>query len=305
MHQFSALSTLPLASSYFNLWTDDFEKINIGAYQLTILHTNDQHSRIDPFPQDAPKYAGEGGFARRAALIDKIRNELKGNLLLLDAGDVFQGTPYFNYFGGKLEFDLMSRMRYTACTIGNHDFDNGLKGLDEALRFAHFPIICSNYDFSKTVLCGKIKKSLVINKKNIRIGIYGLGINPSNLIPENLFGNTVFLDPLTTAQEMEDLLKHKEKCHLIICLSHLGYRYEHEQRLNDMTLAEKLFHTHLIIGGHTHTFMESPNIVRNAQDGKVLVTQAGWGGLRLGRIDFQFDEVKNVLSSRFLMEKIF
>jgi 5'-nucleotidase len=288
------------------LWSYGSDDYNVmrGAHSLTILHTNDQHSRIDPFPKNAPRHAGEGGFARRHALIQLIRKETQGRLLLLDAGDVFQGTPYFNYYGGKLEFDLMSRMGYDACTLGNHDFDNGLDGLSKAMPYARFPFVCSNYGFENTILKSRIRPYLIIRKGGIKVGIYGLGISPENLIPEKLFGPVRFMDPVAKALEMEALLYEKHQCQLIICLSHLGYKYEKESRPSDVMLALQLRYTHLIIGGHTHTFMDQPDLLTGAGGQKVIVTQAGWAGLRLGRIDFQFDEKKNVLSGRFFMEKI-
>ncbi|MCS6981618.1 MAG: metallophosphoesterase [Flavobacteriales bacterium] len=276
-----------------------------GARCLTLLYTNDQHSRIDPFPENAPRHAGEGGFARRYALIQHIRRCVAGPVVLVDAGDVFQGTPYFNFYGGRLEFELMSMMGYDACTLGNHDFDNGLQGLIQALPYARFPFVCSNYDFSATELKGKTKRFLVLNKGGLRVGIYGLGISPDNLIPERLFGKTIFLDPLHTALEMEELLHRRYRCHLIVCLSHLGYAYEKESRISDKTLAPLLRYTHVIVGGHTHTFLEQPDLITGREGHQVVVTQAGWAGLRLGRIDFQFNEKKHILSARFLMEKVF
>lgn len=275
-----------------------------SALTLTVLHTNDQHSRIDPFPMNAPRHAGEGGFARRHALIQLIRRETGGRVILLDAGDVFQGTPYFNYYGGKLEFELMSLMKYDACTLGNHDFDKGLGGLKEALAYAKFPIVCSNYGFESTPLRGSIKPFLILKRDGIRVGIYGIGISPDNLIPEKLFGSVRFMDPVAKAQELEALLHDKHRCHVIICLSHLGYKYDKESRPSDVLLAAQLRKTHLIIGGHTHTFLDQPDLLTGAEGNKVLVTQAGWAGLRLGRVDFQFDEKKRLLSGRFLMEKI-
>ncbi|MGV6844659.1 MAG: metallophosphoesterase, partial [Lutibacter sp.] len=93
-----------------------------SAKHITILHTNDVHSHIEPFKPNHLKYPNRGGIARRATLIEKIRKE-NPNTLLLDAGDIFQGTPYFNFFGGELEFKLMSKLKYDVATIGNHDFD--------------------------------------------------------------------------------------------------------------------------------------------------------------------------------------
>lgn len=181
-----------------------------NAKKITILHTNDQHSRIEPFEtSENPKYSNKGGFARRAALIDKIRKE-EPNVLLLDAGDIFQGTPYFNFFGGELEFKLMSKMGYEASTMGNHDFDNGLAGFEKQLKYANFDFICSNYDFTNTILDGRTKKYKIINKGGVKIGIFGLGIDPVGLISKENYLETKYLDPVEISQEMTRILKDKK-----------------------------------------------------------------------------------------------
>ncbi|MCX7650409.1 MAG: metallophosphatase [Flavobacteriales bacterium] len=311
MHRRSFLAQSALGAAGWLLpeytWSygEGLEKKKRPAHTLTILHTNDQHSRIDPFPAGAPKHAGEGGFARRHALIRRIRQEATGPVILLDAGDVFQGTPYFNFYGGQLEFHLMSCMGYDACTLGNHDFDNGLEGLEKMLPHARFPFVCSNYDFSATRLKGRFPRHLILKRGGLKVGIYGLGISPENLIPEKLFGATRFLDPLEVALALESELAEKHHCDLVVCLSHLGYQYEKEKRLSDVTLAPQLKYTHLIIGGHTHTFLDEPLRLTGSAGNTVVVTQAGWAGLRLGRIDFQWDDKKKLLSGRFFMEKIF
>jgi 5'-nucleotidase len=238
--------------------------------QLTILHTNDFHSHIDPFPKDAARNAGEGGMAKRAAMIQQIRSEQK-NVLVFDAGDIFQGTPFFNYFKGELELKLMTEMGYDAATIGNHDLDNGLEGLIAQLRNAGFPFINSNYDFSETVMDGKVLPYKVFKKQGIKIGVYGLGIE------------------LEVALKMEKFLKIEKKADLIICLSHLGFNYK-EKKTGDMSLAAETFHTDLIIGGHTHTFLKKPESVVNKSGQTVLVNQVGFGGLILGRIDYFFEK---------------
>ena len=159
-----------------------------SSYKLTILHTNDQHSRIEPFDASYTINPNQGGFARRAALIQQIRQEEK-NILLLDSGDVFQGTPYFNFFGGELEFKLMSMMGYDASTMGNHEFDNGLEGFKKALPQAKFPFLCSNYDFKNTLIDGLTKPYKIFNKNGIRIGIFGLGIELQGLVGNKQYGN--------------------------------------------------------------------------------------------------------------------
>ena len=252
--------------------------------QLTILHTNDFHSHIDPFPKDAARNAGEGGMAKRGAMIQQIRNEQK-NVLVFDAGDIFQGTPYFNYYKGELELKLMTEMGYDAATIGNHDLVNGLEGLDAQMKNAGFPFINSNYDFSETILAGKILPYKIFKKQGIKIGVYGLGIELDGLVSKPNYDKTKYLDPLEQALKMEKFLKEEKKANLIVCLSHLGYAYK-EKKVSDLVIAAETYHTDLIIGGHTHTFLKKPDSVTNKSGQNVLVNQVGFGGLILGRIDY-------------------
>lgn len=259
---------------------------DMGVHKLTILHTNDTHSRIDPYPANDPNYPGMGGYARRASLIKKIRQE-DPNLLLLDAGDVFQGTPYFNVYGGEPELKLMSKMGYDAVAFGNHEFDNGLDGFKEVLPFAQFPFLAANYDFSNTILKGKIKDYIILQKGTLKIGIYGLGIDPEGLVSRNLYGETLYLDPVAKAREMENTLRRKQ-CDLIICLSHLGYMYDSE-KVSDITIAKQTQHTDIIIGGHTHTLLNPPAIVHNLRDRTVTIGQAGYGGTYIGLMNVFFD----------------
>lgn len=255
---------------------------------ITILHTNDVHSHIDAFPASHSEFPGLGGLARRAGLVNKIREE-NPNTLLFDAGDIFQGTPYFNFYGGELEFKLMSMLNYDAATIGNHDFDNGINGLLAQMPHAKFQFLSANYDFSNTAMDGFTKPYTTYLKDGVKIGVYGLGIQLKGLVTQNLYKETQYLNPLEIALDTERTLKEEEKCDLIICLSHLGYEYADENRPDDMTLAQKTKHTDLIIGGHTHTFLEKPSVVTNGLDRKVLVNQVGCFGVNLGRIDFYFD----------------
>ncbi len=259
---------------------------------LTILHTNDVHSYIDPFPADHPKNPNMGGVSRRATLIENIRKE-NPNILLLDAGDIFQGTPYFNYYGGELEFKLMSMMQYDATTIGNHDFDNGLEGIVSQMPHATFDFISSNYDFKNTVMDGYTKPFKIFNKNGIKVGVFGLGIELAGLVDTKNYKETVYNNPVETAQEMVRILKHEQKCDLIICLSQLGYKYNTEpDKICDLKLAALTKDIDLIIGGHTHTFLDKPTIVKNLDQKEVLVNQVGCYGINLGRIDFYFDNNK-------------
>ena len=268
-----------------------------GSNQLTILHTNDVHSYIDPFPADHPKNPNMGGVARRAALIEKIRNE-NPNVLLLDSGDIFQGTPYFNYYGGELEFKLMSMMKYDLATIGNHDFDNGIDGLYAQLPNATFEFVSANYDFKNTIMDGHVKPYKLFNKNGIRVGVFGLGVELDGLVDKRNSKETVYHDPVSVAQEMSRILKYEKKCNLIICLSHIGYQYKNEpDKICDVKLATLTKDIDLIIGGHTHTFLDKPTILKNIEGNDVLVNQVGCYGINLGRIDFYFDEQKNIAAS--------
>ncbi|MEJ7694619.1 metallophosphatase [Daejeonella sp.] len=254
--------------------------------KLVFLHTNDVHSRIDPFPMDGSRNQGMGGVAPRASLIKKIRGEEK-NVLLLDAGDIFQGTPYFNFYGGELEIKMMSMMAYDAGIMGNHDFDNGIEGFHKQLPHADFPIINSNYDFSDTLLNGKTQPYKIFKKDGLKIGVFALGIELAGLVNKQQYGNTIYLDPLAKALEMEKLLKLDHRCDLIVCLSHLGYKYN-SSKVSDVMIAKSTNYIDLIIGGHTHTFMDKPDSIRNLKGAETLVNQVGFAGINLGRIDFIF-----------------
>ena len=260
--------------------------------KITILHTNDTHSHIDPFPADHPKNPNMGGAARRAAIIESIRKEEK-NVLLLDAGDIFQGTPYFNYYGGELEFKLMSMMQYDLATMGNHDFDNGIDGFYAQLPHAKFDFVSANYDFKNTVLNDIVKPYKIIIKDGIKIGIFGLGVQLDGLVDKKLYKETVYNNPIEVAQDMTRILKEEKKCDLVICLSHLGFKYKDEpEKPSDIVLAQKTKNIDLIIGGHTHTFLDKPVIEKNSEGKKVLINQVGCFGVNLGRIDFYLSNDK-------------
>ncbi len=270
--------------------------------QLTILHTNDMHSHIHPFERGRNK--GVGGMAQRATIIKQIRDE--GNqVLLLDAGDIFQGTPYFNIYGGELEFKLMSEMGYDASTIGNHDFDNGLDGLVNQLPHAKFPFIVSNYDFSNTNMHDKYLKYKVFNKGGVKVGVFGIGIELDGLVPKNLYGNTLYQNPIEKANYYSNYLKVSLGCDLVICLSHLGFKYN-TKKMSDKVLACQTNNIDLIIGGHTHTFLNEPVIVRNMDKKNVQIAQVGWAGINIGRIDYFFNQkscVKKVRGGSIFIKK--
>ena len=261
--------------------------------KITILHTNDVHSHIDVFGPEDGRNANKGGVARRATLIESIRNE-NPHTLLLDAGDIFQGTPYFNYYGGELEFRLMSKLKYDVATIGNHDFDNAIEGLYAQLPHAKFEFISANYDFSNTIMNTHVKPYKVFRKDGVKIGVFGLGIELNGLVDPAMYKETKYLDPVEMTQEMTRILKTDEKCDLVICLSHLGYDYKNNSdKISDLKLAALTKDIDLIIGGHTHTFLPKPTVVKNSVGNNILVNQVGGYGINLGRIDFYFDANKN------------
>lgn len=287
----SSISTLGLSVGSLGLssfGTNDKTK------HITILHTNDVHSQIDPFPLDHPRNPGMGGAAKRAYLIDQIRKE-NPNVLLLDAGDSFQGTPYFNYYGGALEFKIMSMMGYDATTIGNHEFDNGIEGLAAQMPHAKFHILSANYDFSKTIMAPFVKPYKVFYVDGVKIGVFGLGIELQGLVNKNMYKETVYLDPVEITQDMVKILRKNENCDLVVCLSHLGYQYKNDpQKISDLTLAQKTSGIDLIIGGHTHTFLDKPTVVKNLDHQEVLINQVGCCGIHLGRIDFFLTKDKKI-----------
>ena len=256
--------------------------------RITILHTNDMHSRIEPFSSGS--FKGIGGMAQRSSIINEIRKKEK-NVLLFDAGDIFQGTPYFNFYGGELEFKLMSQMKYDAATLGNHDFDNGLDGLKKQLKHASFPFVCANYDFSKTILKNSFKPYKIFLRDGVKVGVFGIGVELNGLVPKELYKETKYLDPIIEANKISDKLKNKIGCDLIVCLSHLGLMYN-SNKVSDLVIAQKSKHIDLIIGGHTHSFLEKPILETNLDGKKVIINQVGWGGINIGKIDFIFKQNK-------------
>ena len=261
-----------------------------SSNRLLVIHTNDVHSRLDPFPDNAGRNAGRGGIKRRAALIEKLREE-HDNVLLLDAGDIFQGTPYFNFFQGEPEIKLMSELGYDGGTIGNHDFDAGIDGFEKQLRHATFPFISANYDFRNTCLDGKTVPHTVFQRGKLKIGVFGLGIELFGLVPQNLYKETLYLDPIEIAKDQCRILRQEKDCDLVICLSHLGFEYRGE-KISDKRLASKVEGIDLIIGGHTHTFLNKPVTVNSPSGREVLINQVGWAGLKLGIIDFEFNRLR-------------
>lgn len=254
--------------------------------KLVILHTNDTHSNIDPFPKNHSKFPDKGGVSRRAKLVQTIR-EQEDHVLLLDAGDVFQGTPYFNKFKGVLEMKVMQEMGYDAMTLGNHDFDIGIEGFVNAKQHATFPIVNCNYNLDQTLLKDQVSTSIILKKAGRKIGITGVGIDLNGLVADSQTKGLVYNDPIAAVQREVDVLR-KKGCDLVICLSHLGYEYAND-KVSDHVLAENTSGIDIIIGGHTHTFLEKGVVIQNKESKSVVINQVGYGGLQLGRIEVEFD----------------
>lgn len=261
-----------------------------GLKKITILHTNDVHSHIDPFPKNDPLNPSGGGVIARANLINLIKKD-NPHTLVLDAGDVFQGTPYFNFFGGELELKLMSKMGYNASTLGNHEFDNGMEKLSKVLKHANFSFLNSNYTLKNTPLENKIKSHEIFNINGIKIGVFGLGIELEGLVEKKLYKGIKYLNPIEISKDISDDLKYNHNCDLIICLSHLGFSYSKDKNIMcDLILAKQTKNIDLIIGGHTHTFLDEPVKVKNLENKDVIINQVGCFGINLGKIDFYFSE---------------
>lgn len=250
--------------------------------QLLILHTNDTHSCVLPLNPNLADtmLAGRGGFLRRAAMIDQMRKEDK-DLLLLDSGDFSQGSPYYTMFKGDVETELMNIMGYDAATIGNHEFDFGLENMARIFRKAKFPIVCANYDFTGTVVEGLVKPYVIIKRKGVRIGIFGLSPKLDGLVMASTCAGVRYSDPIKTANAVADKLKNEEKCDVVICLSHLGWD---EAGLNDMEMMAKTRNIDLVLGGHSHSYFKTLNHVRNLDGKDVPNDQNGKHGIFVGKI---------------------
>jgi len=251
--------------------------------QLVILHTSDTHSRIEPIdPHAADRYAGMGGVVRRATFLKDFR---AGNpyVLLFDCGDISQGTPYYNLFQGEVEVKMMNLMGYDAMTIGNHEFDFGLDNMARLFRMADFPVVCANYDVTGTVLEGLVKPYVVLNRGGMKIGVFGLSPKMEGLVQADKCEGVVYNDPIAAAQEVTDRLRAQEGCDVVICLSHLGFRIKNE--VCDEKLAAETKGIDVILGGHSHTFMEKPAFYLNAEGKSIPVLHTGKSGIFVGELD--------------------
>lgn len=256
-------------------------------HTLTILHTNDTHSQVEAL-EEGKRDEFCGGYTRRMGLIAQER-KADPNLLVFDAGDFCQGTPYFNFYHGRIEIDAMNRMGYDAVMLGNHEFDNGVDTLAAILQGAQFPVVCANYDVKGSVLEGLVLPYTVIRRQNVRIGVFGIGIDPAGLIAERNFAPLQYLDPIATAQDVANTLKNKEKCDVIVCLSHQGTHPSAEGKLSDVELAQATRNIDIIIGAHTHKTLTNIYIP-NLDGDSVFLAQMGKSGARIGKIQVEILE---------------
>jgi len=243
---------------------------------IVILHTNDTHSRMEAYLDD--KEGDVGGIGRRNTFISETISQYP-NTLMVDAGDFSQGTPYYNLFKGFPEIEMMNAMGYDVVALGNHEFDNGSKALAKRLKKANFKIVCTNYQFKNKTLAKLVKPYTIITIEGKKIGFFGLLCDMKRITMPNYYQEVTFSDPIVAAQKTVDILKNKEQCDLIICLSHLGFSAEFEGDITDKDLAENVSEIDFIIGGHTHLLLEKPVIVNNTK-----IVQTGKNGIYVGKI---------------------
>ena len=254
---------------------------------IVILHTNDTHSQIEPIAP-GKRDGNHAGYARRMGLIQQLRQE-HPNLILLDAGDFSQGTPYFNFYHGRIEVDAFNRMGYDAVTLGNHEFDNGVDTLAKVLQDANFAVVSSNYDVQGTPLQDIVRPYHILTRAGVRIGILGVGVHPEGLIAAKNFHPVRYLDPIPAAQQVATLLREEHHCDLVICLSHLGTYSLNSEHLSDEMLAQSTNNIDIIIGAHTHKIVTN-HYVQNLDGDSVLLAQMGKSGARIGKITLKMTE---------------
>jgi 5'-nucleotidase len=273
-----------------------------GETLITVLHTNDTHSQIDPILENDKTYPGKGGVARRATLVKRVRKE-NPNTLLIDAGDVLQGTPYFNFYKGEVEYKAMSMIGYDAGTIGNHEFDNGVEALAKAMQFAGFDIVSTNYDLRGSALERKVKTHAVKQVGGVRVGLFGLGVRPEGLITPENFKPLKYLDPIQMTRGAVKLLREQEHCSLVLGMSHLGF-YPNPRRdeVGDTQVAAQVNGIDFIASGHTHTFMEKPFLQKGPSGRDTIIFQVGRSGIYVGRVDFTMRDGKVTGSAGRLLD---
>lgn len=262
--------------------------------QITILHSNDTHSCVVPMNSTLADtvVAGRGGFLRRITMLNEERKK-DPDLLYIDSGDFSQGSGYYTLFGGEVEVALMNRMGLVASTIGNHEFDNGMENMAKLFKAANFPIICSNYDVSGTVLEGLVKPYDIVMCKGVKIGLFGLSPRMEGLVAPSNCKGVGFNDPVECALKTATMLKEEQHCDIVICISHLGWGEN-----NDIAMVKGSRNIDLVLGGHSHTLFRDIRYVTNLDGVEVPVDQIGKAGVYVSRIvlDVEVDVEKEPAS---------
>lgn len=261
-----------------------------GASDLVILHTNDTHSLIDPDDH------GAGGVLQRKAIIDSVRAAEK-NVLLVDAGDVVQGTLYFKFFRGDVEYPLMNMAGYDVMILGNHEFDNGMQEMADHYKTLKADRLSANYDFNGTPMQGLMKPWTIKKVDGKKIGFIGLNIDPASLISAQNYAGMGFTDPIEVANKTAAMLKKEKGCDLVVAVTHIGAIKENEKP-TDYELAAASRDIDIIIGGHSHTVIrpdnstpDCPATALNADGRPVIVAQTGRYGKYLGYIKIDLDSL--------------
>ena len=254
--------------------------------RLVILHTNDTHSCIFPLnPHLADTMlAGRGGFIRRAEMVRRERSK-HPDMLLFDSGDFSQGSPYYTLYKGDVEVGLMNLMRYDAVAIGNHEFDFGVENMARLFKKADFPIVCANYDFTGTALEGVVKPYVVLKRGGLRIGVFGLSPQLDGLVMAKTCAGVKFNDPVKVANDVAKLLKEREKCDLVVCLSHLGWDII---GVDDTELMRQTRNIDIVLGGHSHSYFNALEYVENLDGREIPNDQNGKHGIYVGKITVDF-----------------
>ena len=257
-----------------------------GTKKLTILHTNDTHSCILPMNPNLADtlIAGRGGYLRRITLAREERKK-DPELLFIDSGDFSQGSAYYTMFGGDVEIDLLNEMGVDASTIGNHEFDDGMENMARIFKRANFPIVCSNYTFEGTCLEGIVKPYVILKRKGVKIGLYGVCPKMEGLVFKKNYEGVEYLDPVETSLKMATMLKEKEKCDVIICISHLGWDEQ-----GDIALVKGSRYVDIVLGGHSHTYLKGLKYVKDLDGREVPVDQNGKSGIFVGKIEMEVEK---------------
>lgn len=248
---------------------------------LVIIHMNDTHSHLEP--ERKGELRGHGGVVERAAYIDSVRNAVgKKNVLLLHAGDWNQGTSYYTKFNGYLEVDILNTMKYDAISLGNHEFDNGIEDLAARVEKMKAPVLCANYDFTGTALEKCIKPYTIVRRAGKKIGIFSVITDLSRVVSSEVISTMKKMDYITVSNKWARYLKEEKKCDIVIALTHIGY--DNDKRSSDVLLAGSTRNIDIIVGGHSHTFLEKITYIPNLDGKKIPIVQNGCWGLNYAEL---------------------